>query len=1509
MQTDHRAELASIKRFDQLIAYLRDEMGWPIARDSFEEVDDLFYDFTADELGIDPKTAAKIQEIKRLRPLSPKQPWGIFFVKFEPKRLPVVALRRILGKVALKKRASANSAERAAWAADDLLFVSNYGEGDERQISFAHFARAQDGHDLPTLKVLGWDNRDTALHLDAVARELTAHLAWPEEEANAEDWRSRWRSAFTMGHRETVTTSRDLSVRLAGLARDIRDRISTALAIETDKAPLTRLMNAFREALVHDLDPDGFADMYAQTIAYGLLSARIADPHRKTADDFAAHMRTNPFLRELMETFLKVGGRRGRAGGPGIDFDELGVSEVVDLLDHANMEAVVRDFGDRNPEEDPVIHFYELFLKEYDARKRMQRGVFYTPRPVVSYIVRSVDEVLRTEFGLADGLADTTTWAEMAKRNEGMAIPDGVSPDQDFVQILDPATGTGTFLVEVIDLIHKTLVSKWRAKGHGDKHIEELWNEYVPRHLLTRVHGYELLMAPYAIAHLKIGLKLYETGYRFGSDERARVYLTNALEPTQDFSGKLDFAIPALAHEASAVNRVKRDVRFVVVLGNPPYSKSSQNQGRWIVGLMEEYKRTVRSEETQIQALSDDYSKFLRFAQFAVESAGFGIVSYITNNSWLDGPLFRDMRSSMASFFHGVRILNLHGDSRKRFAPPDGQADENVFDIQQGVAINSLSRSPQPDSERRTWYEELWGTRDERYASLRKHKLFRNAGSLEPSPPHHLFVPVSQEMESEFNRFWHLHDVFGTGNRESDNHQCYGAGFVTQQDKFAVAHSIDELSKNVEAFLDSRNTDDSLWKRFEFCSTNQWNFGRAKRELKQLDVSRTARRCLYRPFDYRFTIFDRNVCTIVRKRITLQFADDNLGLLSTRRVTRLPYNNVFVCDTFAEYKVASHDRNTIVFPLWIYPIDEEQDGQLLDRTRRLNLSPRFLAAMARAMNRETAGDVGPAGATPESLFHYLYAVLHSPNYRSRYAEFLKVDFPRVPVTSSLDLFGALSRYGKVLSDLHLLRAESLDADVVDYVGGRLPPVEKVSWARDSVWLDGSQTVGFRGVPEEVWNVHIGGYRVCEKWLKDRKGRTLSKEDIAHYQKIVVALSQTTRLMKEIDEVIEQHGGWPGAFHVPTEVPRTEAGAQPRVGGATVVVHRPRVVEPRAEDRYVTCLPLVPLTAAAGAFSDPQHVQEDNVEWVEIRSGHRLRKGMFVAQVVGKSMEPAIPDGSYCLFRAPVDGSRQGKTVLVQLRDAIDPETGQRYTVKRYESQKAADGDSWTHERITLHPLNPDFAPIVLTDAGDGELTVIAEYLEGVEPPPSPDIHGPSGEGPEDVSEFKLRSQSRQPSLLGPQREADEEDDAGPPAPLDEEELPWRIRQLFADGVSLERDVAIRELREGLGFERTGPRLREALDNGLRTAVRRGILRNEGGELVKDADSIEGYDRAFLKTQFLASLGGRVWRDRDDAARGFARWLGFKRTGPVIDQTVRSLINGLLREQRLEARGSDIRRAE
>lgn len=1305
MPTDHRAKLATIKRFDQLIAYLRDEMGWPIARDSFEEVDDLFYDFTADELGIDPKTAAKIQEIKRLKRLATNQPWGIFFVKFEPKKLPVVALRRILSQVALKKRASANTAERAAWAADDLLFVSNYGEGEQRQISFAHFSRAQDGHDLPTLKVLGWDNRDTALHLDAIARELSEHLAWPEDDDDAEAWRKRWRAAFTLGHREVVTTSKQLSIRLAELARNIRDRIRTALAFETDKGTLTRLMKAFQEALVHDLDADGFADMYAQTIAYGLLSARIADPHKKTADDFAAQMRTNPFLRELMETFLKVGGRRSKAGGPGIDFDELGVSEVVELLDDANMEAVVRDFGDRNPQEDPVIHFYELFLKEYDAKKRMQRGVFYTPRPVVSYIVRSVDELLRTEFGLDDGLADTATWGEMAKRHKDLKIPEGVSPNQDFVQILDPATGTGTFLVEVIDLIHKTLVANWKAQGHGEKKIDALWNEYVPKHLLTRLHGYELLMAPYAIAHLKIGLKLYETRYRFGSDERARVYLTNALEPAQDFSGRFEFAIPALAHEASAVNAVKRHLRFTVVIGNPPYAGHSANKGEWITRLVGDYYFVdgLPMGEKNPKWLQDDYVKCIRLGQDCVRQSGAGVFSFITNHGYIDNPTFRGMRQSFMQQFPRIDVLDLHGNTTKKERTPEGGKDENVFDIKQGVAIFVARTLLKTDSPARFQHGDIYGLRERKYSELSKCTFVsRPLKSVHPSPPFYLLLPQDVDLREEYNGFYAMTAALPVNV----------LGFQTHRDNFAIDLDMEQLEKRMTVFRSTSMTDAQVKETFEISDNRDWNVRDARKQLREDRHWRTSLMlCAYRPFDSRPCYFSTVAMDYPRRELLDHVAGRENVCLGLGRQGIAVQDPVWSLISVSRHPVDANifRRGGInIFPLYLYP----QDAELrLHSSRRPNFSTSFLKSVASVVGLQQMSPYGlPAGLTPEDIFHYAYAVFHSLGYRSRYAEFLKIDFPRLPLTGSMEMFRALARRGGELTALHLLESPKLAKPITEFVGGRKPVVEKVSWSKNTVWIDKTQTTGFQGVPEEVWNFHIGGYQVCNKWLKDRQakggktprpGRTLSKDDIAHYQKIVVALAETILLMKEIDEVIEQHGGWPGAFQT----------GEAKAATAKVIPFRPRTVEPKPDERYVTCVPLVPLKAAAGAFGDPQYMEDDGFEWVAVESRHRLRPGMFVAQVVGKSMEPAILDGALCLFRAPVEGTRQGKTVLVQLREATDPETGQRYTVKRYDSEKAAKGDSWRHQRITLKPLNPDFEPIVLEGKDKGELQVIAEFVE------------------------------------------------------------------------------------------------------------------------------------------------------------------------------------------------------
>jgi len=1519
MATDHRTKLAGIKTLSQLIAYLRDEMNWPIAQDSFEDVEDLFYDFTADELGIDPKTAAKIESIKRLRPLSVHQPWGIFFVKFEPKKLPVVALRRILGQVALKKRPSANSVERTAWAADDLLFISNYGEGSERQISFAHFAKALDGHNLPTLKVLGWDNLDTAMHLDAVAKELTEHLSWPADDTDVETWRKDWRGAFTLRHGEVVSTSKQLSIRLAGLARDIRDRINSALDFETDRGPLTKLMKAFQTSLVHDLKPADFADMYAQTIAYGLLSARIADPHKKTVDDFAGHMRTNPFLRELMETFLKVGGRRGKAGGPGIDFDELGVNEVVELLDDANMEAVVRDFGDKNPLEDPVIHFYELFLKEYDAKKRMQRGVFYTPRPVVSYILRSVDELLRTEFGLEDGLADTSTWGEMAKRHSGLNVPAGISPDQPFVQILDPATGTGTFLVEVIDIIHKVMVTKWTVQGQGEKKIVSLWNEYVPKNLLPRLHAYELLMAPYAIAHLKVGLKLYETGYSFGSEERARIYLTNALEPAQDSSGTFKFAIPALAHEAQAVNEIKKSQRFTVVVGNPPYAGVSSNMSSAAQALVDDYKMVDGQPLNERKVwLQDDYVKFIRLAQMTIDSTSCGVIGFITNHAYLDNPTFRGMRQSLLGTFPLLRILDLHGNSSRSERPPDGSEDKNVFDIQQGVAIALGVRLTSGSGPQ---HAHLWGRQDEKYLWLTSHSAAKTTYSrLYPDSPYYFLVPRDETGRSEFASYPSLSEVFPFSV----------SGMVTSRDEFVIDESPRELEARIRDYVDPSLSDAKVASTFRLSENYAWRITESRRSMKAegFDAKRI-QPVLYRPFDKRCIYYHPAVVWRTRGEAMASLqAPGNVALISVRQVAEGIFNHVFMADCLVESRVTLSNKGiAFCWPLYVPLSGGGAQNELIGGTSA-NCSRRVAARIASQTGLTyqaglSGNSLGGSLFGPRDVLDYAYALLHSPSYRTRYSEFLKIDFPRLPLPNSRDLFRAIVDFGIELEALHLMKSDKPGGHhLALYSGPKDPEVVRVGWSNDTVWLDAAATkrgqvappgaIGFSGVPIEVWDFHIGGYQVCEKWLKDRKGRRLSKGDIEHYQKIVVAISETIRLMKEIDEVIEQHGGWPGAFQTGT--------AQAAL--AEAIAFQPRKVQPRPEERYVTCLPLVPLKIAAGAFSNPQHVDDEEFEWTAVETKRRLRPGMFVAQVVGKSMEPVIPDGAYCVFAAPVEGTRQGKTVLVQLRDATDPETGERYTVKRYESEKVSVGDSWRHAAITLRPANPEFEPIVL-EAGDEErLQVVAEFLEVIENRPAPD------QDPRSANEV-IAAPTREPSLIsvepsrGKSRAAEVAMELaplfrGPDAPtavrtigeVDAAEAMCAIRDLLespAGRDGIERDDAIRAVARGLGFERTGKNIYETIDSYLIAAARRGIVESLSGRIHLVARSIADYDRGLLKDQFLASLGGYAWTEREEAIRTFARWLGYRRTGAVINDAAKSLINGLLRERRLQSDGETIRR--
>lgn len=1336
-------DLRQIGDFEALCRYLEDTLGWPLGEYDF---DALTFQYEPEELGLLDQYADAIESIHQLRPVVDGQPWGIFFVRFRKKKLPIGVLRRILSQLALKKRASGNQAERAAWRTDDLLFVSAFGEeaGSNREIAFAHFH--QHGGDLPTLRVIGWDGNDTPLKLDYLQGVLANKLRWPHDPNDVETWRTLWRSPFRHRPGHVIRKADELAEELAKLARAIRGRAQAVMKAESAKGPLSKLYDAFKKALIHDLTREGFADTYAQTITYGLLTAAISRTEMSEGRHGTALLAsdlpdmvpvTNPFLKEMLQTFLEAGGRKG-----GIDFDELGVQDVVELLrgEDTDLPAILRDFGNKTQGEDPVIHFYEHFLKAYNKQLKIQRGVFYTPQPVVSYIVRSVHELLQTEFGLADGLADTTTWGDMLKKHPGLKLPPltdepgekrTIAPDEPFVQILDPATGTATFLVEVIDVIHRTLAAKWRQQRLTDSQQRTAWNDYVPRHLLPRLHAFELMMAPYAIAHMKIGLKLAETGYRFGTEERARIYLTNALEPWVKQLPLIGF--DALAHEAGAVNEIKRHKRFTVVIGNPPYSGISSNNSEYAVRLADAYK-LVDGEALGEKKLwlQDDYVKFIRLSQMRLDQAGVGVLGLITNHGFLDNPTFRGMRQSLMKSFPVLRILDLHGNANKGERAPNSEEEQNVFDIKQGVAV-TLAVAPIEGIEATVDHFELWGLRVGKYKWLDDHGGRTTAWArLVPVSPYRFFIPRNQGTFAEYQNFFPLEKVVRDRT----------VGMITARDALTIQFTRNEIVQAVRRF--STLSVEEARAEFELGKdARDWSVERAQEDLRNHKLSeKCLRKVLYRPFDVRHTFYtgtSRGFIGQPQKRIMAHLdGKKNWALCISRFNRQKSLGYFFTTRTLTDFHLLDTVADSMtVFPLYLSAKASNQHELSLGGEDLPNLTCEFVDKLCARLRVSKSSASGlPVGLTPEEIFHYAYAVFHSPRYRGRYAESLKIDFPRLPLTGHLDLFHALARLGGELTALHLLESPRLDRLIAEFIGARNPEVEKVTWSRDTVWVDKAQTIGFRGVCESVWNFHIGGYQVCEKWLKDRKGRTLSKDDILHYHRIVVAISETIRLMAEIDRVVDQHGGWPGAFETSTSSDEVGAGFGPPAHGPSMATERSLKEERSSDDLF------------AGAA------------------------------------QPQAP------------------------------------------ARQAAAADA---PRIDL----------------DDTVALCAA-----------------------------------------------------------------IRQHMGDGKTQPRDYAITTLARALGYQRTGSAIREALDNAIRTAVRRGILQNEGGGLSLRYRTLEQHaedDRDGLKTQFLAALDGRAWIDRKDATTAFSRWMGFRRTGPRIEEIAASLINGLLRERRLEGDGNQIRR--
>ena len=757
--------------------------------------------------------------------------------------------------------------------------------------------------------------------------------------------------------------------------------------------------------------------------------------------------------------------------------------DIVSLLNRADFHSILADFGKRTRTEDPVVHFYETFLAAYDPKMRESRGVYYTPEPVVQFIVHSVHELLKSRFGKPWGLADQS------------------------VKVLDPATGTGTFLYFVIQQIYDEVVQTHKQEGQ--------WNAK-SRELLTRLFGFELLIAPYVVSHLKLGL-LFKTldAPLTGKDERLQIYLTNTLEEGVTRAEQLAGLGLYIAEEASDAAHVKKQQDIMVVLGNPPYSNyGMMNKSKWISDLLEDYKKDLNEKKIN---LDDDYIKFIRFGQWRINKTGQGVLAFITNNSFIDGLTHRQMRKSLMEAFTDIYILDLHGSSKKQEVTPDGSKDENVFDIQQGVCISLFIKEPDKQGLAHVHHAELWGSRETKYQTLSNSDISQiEWEETKPVEENYFFVPKDFESAKEYLKDWSLKDIF----------QIHQNGLKTDRDSLFFDFEKRDLEKRIKTFYSPAGLVAPF--KDEFGIENSSSYDLIGKRAKSSYSPNNIRQCLYRPFDIQWIYYSPDITSRPAYDVMKHMmAGENFALICLRQTRRGEEGTFFVSsDLINKDAVSLFDIGT-AFPLYLYTTPEETEGTLFaqsETTHKPNLAPAFIKAFSEKLSLQFIED-GSGNLTktfgPEDVFYYAYAVFHSPTYRTRYAEFLKIDFPRLPLTSDKKLFAKLVSKGRELVGLHLLKSVKVDDFITTYPVKGDNKVEKIQYAKDKVWINEKQYFG--NVPEAVWEFKVGGYQVCDKWLKDRKGRTLSSDDITHYQRVVVALKETMRLMKEIDKAIIK---WP-----------------------------------------------------------------------------------------------------------------------------------------------------------------------------------------------------------------------------------------------------------------------------------------------------------------------------------------------------------------------------------------------
>ena len=867
-----------------------------------------------------------------------------------------------------------------------------------------------------------------------------------------------------------IDDSKKLASTLAVRAKLLKDFLLDELKRqekEQNEGRLYQLFETFRNFVFHELSVEDFADTFAQNLVYGLFLAKLnADAQLINLYNAKNYIPASfELIRELVNFLDELDNDA---------YKEIKwiVEEVITVMNNLDLKAIRESLSfTKNKKDadditikDPYVYFYEDFLAAYDKKLRKSKGVYYTPPPVVNFIVRSIDEILKKSFEIKDGLADSNK-----------------------VTVLDFATGTGTFLVEILRQIFENL-----PKDSGIK------NMLIREHILKNIYGFEYLVAPYTIAHLKLSQFLKGNGYELKAEERLRVYLTNTLDSVE-LQQKISF-LPALTEETKQSKEIK-DKSIFVITGNPPYSKQSKNNGHWIANLVDTYKFVdgKRSMERQ-NWFRDDYIKFIRFAQNKMENTEEGIVAVITNHTFINNVTMPGMRQSLLNSFDRIYIINLNGNARQEVKLPDGiTKDENVFDIEQGVAISFFIK--RKGLEKKVLYTDFWGTRRDKYLSCLKNSIYSVEWTeIVPKTPDYYFVPKDEQYKNEYDAFYSVTDIF----------KVYSLPLMTGNDKITVHFEEQTLEKTLKSFSEKRveqiKTEFNIEK-----NTSNWTIDKAKADVINTKADKKYfTKILYRLFDERITFYNGNNNGFISRpqfKVCKNMINDNIGLLLPRQISKSEFRHVFCTKNIPDMcaiSTATKEANQL-FPLYLYP-----DATFEENQKEENFTSGF---------RKYIDNLYGKGITPEQILGYIYAVLHSETYRKKYIEFLKDKFAKIPFTADKKLFVELSKLGTALMNVHLLKTE-IGSGLNNYLGVGSDVVENITYIQEKetgkIYINKTQY--FNNVPSKVWKFQIGGYQVVNKFLKERKNRKLSLTDLEQVVKITDAINFTIEQMKKIDYI-------------------------------------------------------------------------------------------------------------------------------------------------------------------------------------------------------------------------------------------------------------------------------------------------------------------------------------------------------------------------------------------------------